>query len=442
MTRVAVLGKIADAWNRAGLDYAVTHGLEGYPEGMGRDLDVLVQRNQVSLALFIASEILEEHGWRVARPAPIWGRRLVATRGDSHFEMIEVHTVSSLSWRNTVFATRPGTREVRGTFRVDPWLSFLKSALFPLLAVDFKKLERNTRGRSFQMDEGDAQERLAVFFGSDLSSDLVRSLSVGDLEVARSLAPELRRSTAIRSWLRNPISSVRLTLGSILRRFRQPFCPCAPTVAVVGPDGVGKSSLIEELARQDDLVFNDVVVRHWRPALLPQLGSLVGRKLPAETSDGLRPPRRTKGRLHWLRISYYAADTLLGTFLKDRVAASRQKLIIYDRCFLDMAVDPLRYGLASSRGVLGLWRFLPKPDLIVLLHDSPERVDVRKPEMPQPEIERQLAVWGGLSARGEVQAVLQVDAGPGELARRLLPLIGEAFHRVNRSPEPTADGSP
>ena len=92
-----------------------------------------------------------------------------------------------------------------------------------------------------------------------------------------------------------------------------------------------------------------------------------------------------------------------------------------------MAVDPVRYGLASSRGIRLFWRLIPKPDLVVLLFDEPKRIHARKRELAAEEIERQLQEWLRLSREGQVGAIIRVDESPEETARLVSELSVEAF---------------
>ena len=202
--------------------------------------------------------------------------------------------------------------------------------------------------------------------------------------------------------------------------------PAVPVIAVVGPDGVGKSSALVGLADllQSELRLPGVVIRHWRPEVLPPLSRLAG---AAESVDVGGPPRRTAGRFRRLRLAYYALDHTLGYLTRDRILASRSFAVCYDRCLLDMAVDPLRYGLASGRGVASLWRFLPRPDLLVLLTDIPASVHDRKSELPEHEIASQFDSWTALAERGDVDVRLSVGKDSDETARELLELYVKAL---------------
>jgi len=202
----------------------------------------------------------------------------------------------------------------------------------------------------------------------------------------------------------------------------------------VGPDGVGKSSLLSEIESGDHQLFNGVAIRHWRPGLLPPLSALLGRDdFRDPLPNGGFAPRRSPGRFQSLRLFYYAIDYMLGAYLKDNVESSRQRLVLYDRCLLDMAVDPVRYGLKSPAGVVALWRYLPGPDRVVVLSDDPRAIVERKSEISVEEAARQLGVWRAWSDSGEVGPVLQVDGPPSVLAERLMKIVMSEFVEKNRS---------
>lgn len=61
--RVALAEAIARAWNEYALSYAVVHGLEDYPARLGRDVDVLLRRQDVRPAVALAVETAREHGF-------------------------------------------------------------------------------------------------------------------------------------------------------------------------------------------------------------------------------------------------------------------------------------------------------------------------------------------------------------------------------------------
>jgi thymidylate kinase len=69
---------------------------------------------------------------------------------------------------------------------------------------------------------------------------------------------------------------------------------------------------------------------------------------------------------------------------------ARATLVLNDRHFVDILVDPKRYRYGGPLWLLRLiWRLTPKPDLIVLLDAPPEVLQARKQEVPFDETARQ-----------------------------------------------------
>jgi hypothetical protein len=148
-------------------------------------------------------------------------------------------------------------------------------------------------------------------------------------------------------------------------------------------------------------------------------------------TDEAVTPRRDPGPFHWARIGYYALDFLVGTRTLDRRAALRLRPVIYDRCGLDMAVDPARYGLRSSRGVRSLWLLARTPDSVVLLYDSPAVLFHRKPELARAEIHDQFGAWLALAEEDRIDVILPACASPDLLRAALEDLLWDRFRGKN-----------
>ena len=205
----------------------------------------------------------------------------------------------------------------------------------------------------------------------------------------------------------------------------------APCIALVGPDGVGKSTVLSFVRQwfEQEAPFLSVYIRQWRPALLPALGRFIGK--PEITTETAAKPRRRPGKVHLVRLGYYYFDFVLGSWWKDRRDSSQPKLIIYDRCALDMTVDPYRFALTSSWGAGLLWRMTPKPSMIILLCDEPQRIYRRKQEIEPHEMQEQLTAWFRLAKEDEIHAIIRVDDPPEEIAARVLNLVIDGFVRGN-----------
>ena len=433
--RVGIAETIAESWNRAGICHAVAHGLGNYPVGpFGRDLDVFMESGQQQRALDIVANTCRENGWSlcVHRKPWVWQTFALAASGESPLA-VEIDYIIRFHWGPRVLFDCPDVRSHIGPFGVDPWAAFAKRILIQVLGGESDKFRRKPQELLVtELERCQVSRRLPEFVGDPLTRELLCAVDNGDVEHLRRLAPRLRRELVLRALAQNPLKLLRICLNWIRFELELLFPrPCAPIIAVVGPDGIGKSTVIAKAASliREHLPFTDVVVRHWRPGLLPSLARVAGQ--PPSPLGTPIPPRRSAGKFHLARLAYYLLDFLVGFWWKDLRSSAVLKMLLYDRCALDMAVDPLRYGLSSARGTRLLWTLIPKPDLVILLYDTPERIVTRKAELDVDEVGRQLKAWLRLTEEGHVDAVIRVDAEPAEIARRIQDLLADGFIRMN-----------
>jgi len=273
-----------------------------------------------------------------------------------------------------------------------------------------------------------------------MACGIIRAVESKSPHVLNAGLGQLRAAFVLSALRSEPCQSVARLARLCGRRIKSLHAPCGPIIALIGPDGVGKSSTISGLNRSSKSIFTKVIVRHWRPGVLPLRRHSEDWPGNSRMSGWSYRPvmRRAFAYLgHWPRLLYYFADYVLGHFFKDIHESGRQRLTIYDRWAADLYVDPRRYALNSRRGTLLLCRLVPKPDLVVLLSGSPSEIHARKPELTIEQIEEHLRRSRALIRIGLVDCILNVRGTADQVAAHLLGMALRAFVTKN-----SASGKP
>ena len=176
-------------------------------------------------------------------------------------------------------------------------------------------------------------------------------------------------------------------------------------VALLGPDGVGKSSVIAALGHGELAGFAACRSYHLRPTLLRS------RKGRANTCPHATEPRSLV--VSAAKLLHLLLANWLGYLLAVRGPVARGNLVLMDRYFHDCLVDERRYRLPKScRGLAKLVaRLVPQPDLLVLLDAPTEILQMRKGEVTWGESERQRIAYRELG-RTFPNACIVSSAGP------------------------------
>jgi thymidylate kinase len=404
--RADAIRSVIQASHDSKATFVVCGGVDAEGNLHGRDVDILTGKNSAARLCQIAEERLAEMGYLT------WRRQNVSAlllffrkKEDDAAPFFEIDFLHTLQWTLTPFvsgASSLGDVRTINDVPASPWASFAKNILIQLLAGNKPKVAAKLRdAQSWLANSPEISRKLEFFVGSSLAAELQQAVQHQDLAGLWNLAPALRRSCLARSlrpghWPGLPSAALRWLRQSWHRYFGGR--PLVPILAVVGPDGAGKSSVLAAVAEKlpERFPFWGVAHRHWRPELLPNIGALAGKPQPEKGQPVV--PRRTRGRFYFIRLAYYASDFLLGYFFKDRPARSGLTPVLYDRCFWDMYVDPLRFGLGGTRGMIALGRILPRPDLIVCLEVDPHTARERKGELNDAEVTRQNNAWRDLAA--------------------------------------------
>jgi energy-coupling factor transporter ATP-binding protein EcfA2 len=186
-------------------------------------------------------------------------------------------------------------------------------------------------------------------------------------------------------------------------------------VVIVGPDGVGKTTLAAELLRSWP---GERGYFHFRPPIrgplpphAPEGGGLVAAK-PDPAANGSR-------LLGWVRLLRNLALFGAGHLFSIRPALRRGALVVGDRWAYPYLAAPAQvhyYGPEwLARSVVCT---LPQPDLVVCLTAPPHIVVARKAELTMEQVEAQNRTWQSVPARHKT-TLLALDP-PELLAARVL----------------------
>jgi hypothetical protein len=211
-----------------------------------------------------------------------------------------------------------------------------------------------------------------------------------------------------RRWGRREAPSVarRRLVARVARRFDHldpPFVRRGVSVALLGPDGAGKSSLASRVGQGGPLPTRSVYL------------GLYGGSRRSPASGGA--PKRARRRIPGLGTARRLAAMWRG-WLAGWWHVRRGRLVLLDRHPYDARLSGgSGSGARARRAVLG--RALPRPDVVIVLDAPAELLYARKPEHPLDRVVDQRHRYLDLARRLPATAVVDVSGSLDEVARRV-----------------------
>jgi thymidylate kinase len=260
-------------------------------------------------------------------------------------------------------------------------------------------------------------------FGGALSwLELSSAIDSGDWDAL--LARRNRIAWAL--FRRSPVMTLIRALGEGLLRMGRPvhlaFGHRGYAIALVGPDGAGKSSLARALSQDPEIRAQTIYL-----GTNPHGGA--GRLEPSRLGLSAAEPRTKNGRGLPTRLVRQWRGSVAGWFLKHR-----GRFVVYDR-------HPWEGKLAPDRGILARARrailtFLcPRPDLFVVLEVPPEALHARAPEHSRRRAEDHAARYRRLAQIVPGAVIVDASAPLDETRVRLTRLVWDRYyHHVTGAP--------
>ena len=408
---------------RLNIPYVILHSYEGYPDAVPSDVDFAVRISDLPKMPAIQLALAERHGWKLAHTieARLYAIYSVIIDPEEPQNFLQLDACGHYVERNCLFLKDAALLEGRRRFG---------EFYVPAPAVEFCYLLARTLSKSqaleprmsrlrelWQREPEQTEQQFHVLFGPT----------------------QLR----VEEWFHQPTVqwlTLRLTLlarhrlgwrdqvREAVRAYKRITRPAGLHLAVLGPDGVGKSTLLERLGPMlEKPFFRRQLLFHFRPKVFGRSDE----GTPVTDPHGQRP----RGWLaSWAKLIFYFFDQLLGFVLKVLPAKMRNELIIFCRDFDDVLIDPRRYRFSRAGWLARCLRwFLPRAELTILMDAEPEQIVARKAELPLEELRRQRLALRDLAARNPRYVVVPAAPTPDAVARTACrEVINFLAERVNR----------
>ena len=382
-----------DEFARHGIKPMVLRDFEALPVSVRSDLDLALRhpadlpRAQQAIAAFagkIGAEVV-----RVVRRSYVTQVKLLLATVPAQL-VLDLHAEGE-GWRGPLYLTTEAlfasATEREGWFEPSRAHQAMMALFQHLLWGGFyKKKYHDLLPRWIAGEEAAFSQAVADAFGPQWGERIVSLIQSRDVRTLERSVWNLRGCL----WRTRGLPDL---CGSLSRLFRFVGAEIRITlerqgrwIVLVGPDGVGKTSIAGGLAAETAPFFRGFRYHHWVPAWwkpllsdVPPGGGRFERGVVPSGWLGRLGSLARMGRNGVRAWLWYARAVLPSIY--------RQRLVLGDRYLFNYLIAPqsVRYG-ASGRWVRWALRLVPRPDLVISLTGEPETIHRRKAELTPGEI--------------------------------------------------------
>jgi thymidylate kinase len=411
--------------------YVVLRGYESLPESVENDLDIYIPKKDQHRAIEIIYKYSKDNDLIIVKNVKHFGvTKILIYIGDYSYLAIDIF--ENISWKGMIYCDNKLLMTDNNLYNgicvlregVEGSIVLLKELLMHGIVK-----ERNDAKKKIQNClSNDKDYFLRVLFGNFpkyLVLFLYENIKKGNWSLIEDRLFLLRFFVILANikaqkayFFYNIFSWIFLLIKSKFTTNKGCF------VAVIGPDGSGKTTLVERICSiTDKTLFSKTNHLSSNFGILPQLSTFVAFFKFKNTiinsrnqndfqglHSGMKKPNSLFRSI--LYVSWYSLDLILG-----RVSLYRKihkgELIFFARYFYDYY-----YQLSNSnlpKKVIQFFHiFIPKPGIVFYINREPECIYRLKPELSIDEIRRQQSIINDLAKKHEF--FLKVEGQHGVVA--------------------------
>lgn len=265
------------------------------------------------------------------------------------------------------------------------------------------------------------------YFGKVNASIIYDAIMVQDINKLKLLRDQLwvdlKKFSSKQSF---GFYKIKYKLNELKRAIYRIKYPVGMSIALLSPDGGGKSSVYLKLEHLCWGSFHGTQKRYFRPRLFKNIGSYNVMNPKGESEANPEPHNVILDNpvKSFIRFMFYNLDFLFGYFLLVKPAIIKKSLVVFDRYYYDYFIDMYRYKYKLPSWVPGFFEWMiPKPSIVFILNGTAEVFYSRKQELQIEELERQLVSYHKLSLRLKNSCLIDANQELDKVAQDITSFI-------------------
>jgi thymidylate kinase len=397
--------RLFECLEKNGVDFVVVGDVREYDKKIDSDIDIVVSNRDLKRLPGLLAVYCKEHKCKLVQALRHEAKAVafgLSFRFDG--EAVFIHPDVCADFMRAIRKFQNSSDLLDGRIRapIGFWIprpfNGFKYYLWKKLeknGIDSRQLEYLSELRAQGQPEIDFWLQESV--GRELGDWVMQSLEEKDLQAFKASMPAVHRKLISKK----PIQ-ISDRLRELARWVDRVTRPTGVILGFLGPDGVGKSSVIREVERQIGPAFRQKVRFHLRPHF--------GKRQDTSVTVGDPQSGKPRGLVgSAAKVVLWWLDYVGGYSWSVYPKLIRSTLVIFDRYADDLAVDPKRYRYGGPLWLARLLsRTVPRPNLMFVLVADPEVIQARKTEVPLAETARQVEEYSRLAQK---KGVVLVDAG-------------------------------
>lgn len=390
--------KLFSCMESENLLYSVVRNYESLPSAKpGGDIDMLIEKDKVQNILSLIEAIIIPYEGRVEitsiRQYVVKLRIHNVNDNYTNKPVTELDLITRLSWKGQSWLCEKSVlqQSVKNdkSIYIPAMHHELEMSLFhSLLYGGFVKdgYQEKINKLFFKSDTSLLKEELFKNFGFKTGKFIFKNIELSHWKTLEENVSVIQKSLIFKNIkVNNVFSFIRMIEHYYLEfkiRLKQRRKKSL-VISFLGPDGSGKSTIINALQNRK-LPFKENKYFHLKPRLLKT----------NSTKSAVINPHGEKSHniiMSYIKLLYFISDYILGYILMVLPLRVKSTLIIFDRYYDDILIDPKRFRYNGSLLFANFLRkLIPKPDIYFILIAEAEVIYKRKQEVTFKELQRQL----------------------------------------------------